>query len=137
MDALTLARCFVCLFFAVCLLQSGLDKFFDWKGNVDYLKDHFSKTVFKGSVPPMLASIALLETVAGALCGASIVLLLTRSSFAIAGMELPTIAMSLVCLDFCMLLLGQRIAKDYAGSASLATYFAVALIGLYSMAPLR
>ncbi len=135
MDALLLARCFVCAFFAIILLQSGLDKFTDWKGNLSYLQEHFAKTIFKSSVPPMLGSIALLETLAGALCGVSVVVLLLHIDVHVTqGLSLSGLALALVCLDFCMLMVGQRLAKDYAGAASLAGYFVVALFGLYLMA---
>lgn len=134
MDALLLARCFVCAFFAIVMLQSGLDKLTDFKGNLSYLQEHFSKTIFKPSVAPMLASIAVLETLAGALCGVSIVLLLGHVQVHVLdALTLPGAALALICLDFCMLMLGQRIAKDYAGAASLAGYFVVALVGLFLM----
>ena len=41
------------------------------------------------------------------------------------------VGLSLSALNICLLFAGQRIAKDYAGAAVLAAYFAVALIGLY------
>lgn len=128
MDALVLARIFVCAFFAACLIQSGLDKAFDWKGNVDYLTGHFSKTFVRGQVKPMLFAITVLEVIAGFSCAVSVVfLILGRPPV------LPMVSMALVCLDLVLLFAGQRIAKDYAGAASLAAYFMVALFGLYLM----
>ena len=32
------------LFLTITFLQSGLDKILDWKGNIGWLKEHFSKT---------------------------------------------------------------------------------------------
>jgi hypothetical protein len=49
-DALTLARVFVCLFFAGTFIQSGIDKIVDWKGNLEWLTGHFSKTRLRGQV---------------------------------------------------------------------------------------
>jgi hypothetical protein len=40
------------------------------------------------------------------------------------------VGLGLVCLALCSLFAGQRIAKDYTGAATLATYFGVALLGL-------
>jgi hypothetical protein len=37
----------------------------------------------------------------------------------------------LAALAFLMLFFGQRLAKDYAGAASLAIYFGVVLLGLF------
>ena len=31
----------ILLFLIVTFLQSGIDKLLDWKGNVDFIKDHF------------------------------------------------------------------------------------------------
>lgn len=128
MDALTLARIFVCAFFAVCMIQSGLDKVFDWKGNLDWLTDHFSKTFLRGQVKFMLGTVTVIENLAGFTCAAAVVsLLLNRPPV------LPMLGMSLVCLNLVMLFAGQRIAKDYAGAATLAMYFIVALFGLTLM----
>jgi len=128
MAALLLARVFVCAFFAVVMLQSGLDKVFDWKGNLGWLSEHFGKTVFRGAVPLLVATITLVELLAGLACAAGVIVLLLK------GPEIvPLIGMSLVCLNLLMLIAGQRIAKDYAGAVSIASYFIVALFGLTLM----
>jgi len=128
MDPHVLAQIFVCAFFAVCMIQSGLDKAFDWKGNLDWLTSHFSKTFLRGQVKPMLLTVTILEVVSGFACAVSVFfIILDRPPV------LPMLAMSLVCLDFVLLFAGQRIAKDYAGAASLAAYFIVALFGISLM----
>jgi hypothetical protein len=45
----------VLAFLIITFLQSGIDKIVDWKGNLAWLKGHFSKTFLKGMVPAMLA----------------------------------------------------------------------------------
>ncbi|HWA81859.1 MAG TPA: hypothetical protein VG820_00385 [Fimbriimonadaceae bacterium] len=128
MDAFTLARIFVCAFFAIVMIQSGLDKVFDWKGNMDWLTGHFGKTFLRNQVKPMLATVAVFEVLAGFACATSVLtLILDRPPV------LPMLAMILVCVDLLMLMAGQRIAKDYAGAATLAIYFGVALFGLTLM----
>jgi hypothetical protein len=128
MDALTLARVFVCAFFAACFIQSGLDKVFDWKGNLEFLTGHFGKTFLRGQVPMMLGTVTIVEVLAGFTSAASVVSLLLRGPAL-----LPVVALSLACLNFLLLFAGQRIAKDYAGAASLAAYFMVAVFGLTLM----
>lgn len=128
MDALLLARISVCAFFAACFIQSGLDKVFDWKGNLDFLTGHFGKTFLRGQVPFMLATVTVIEVLAGFASAAAIATLLLNKA-----PTLPILAMSLVCLNLVMLFAGQRIAKDYAGAGTLAIYFAVALYGLTLM----
>jgi hypothetical protein len=113
------------VFFGILFLQSGLDKASDWKGNLEWLKGHFSKTLFHKQVPVLLATITLIEILAGVLstAGAIVMLVNGRGSIAVIGITLSAIALL-------MLFLGQRLAKDYAGAASLAIYFGVALLSL-------
>lgn len=125
MDARTLATMFICAFFAACFIQSGLDKVFDWKGNLDWLNGHFSKTFVRGQVPMMLGTVTCLELLGGFGCAVSVFfILLDRPPV------LPMISLSIVCLNLTMLFAGQRIAKDYAGAATLVVYFVAAVFGL-------
>jgi uncharacterized membrane protein YphA (DoxX/SURF4 family) len=114
------------LFFAILFLQSGLDKVFDWKGNLSWLKEHFSKSILKNIVPAMLLAITVLEIVSGAtsLIGVFSILFNGSVSFALLGAVLS--AASLLLLFF-----GQRMAKDYAGAGGLTPYFIIALITIY------
>jgi hypothetical protein len=64
---------FGALLVAILFIQSGLDKVFDWRGNLEWLTGHFSKTFLRGTVPPMLATITLMELATGFLSAAGIV----------------------------------------------------------------
>ena len=33
------------IFLSILFLQSSIDKIYDWKGNIDFFKSHFSKTI--------------------------------------------------------------------------------------------
>ena len=70
----------------------------------------------------------LLEGLAGdCLCALGVV----SGSWARGGFGLAGAGVATVRVRHCLcLLIGQRLAKDYAGAAVIATYFAVALIGL-------
>ncbi len=68
------------LLVAVLFIQSGLDKVFDWRGNLEWLTGHFSKTFLNGTVPPMLATITLMEIATGLLSAAGIVYFLINGS---------------------------------------------------------
>ena len=126
LDLPMLAPLFACAFFAAVFLQSGLDKVFDWKGNLGWLTGHFGTTPLKGMVPLMLGGVAVLELAAGAACGAGVIATLFRGS-----RDFALIGLSLSCLALVLLITGQRIAKDYAGAAVLAAYFGVSLFGLW------
>lgn len=128
MNALLVARCLACAFFGVLFLQSGFDKLFDWKGNLGWLTGHFEKSPLKTMVPLMLGTMTLVEISAG-LCsvGGLIVLLVNGPAW------VPILGIGLSGLALTMLFAGQRIAKDYEGAATLATYFGAALLSLLLM----
>lgn len=115
----------VAAFFGILFLQSGLDKVFDFKGNLDWLKGHFGKSPLKGQVPMMLGTITLFEVSAGILSAVGAVVLLINKSSEIAYYGVLVASLSLLMLFF-----GQRIAKDYAGAAGLVPYFIMAVFGL-------
>ncbi len=105
-------------FLAILFLQSGIDKIVDFKGNLAWLKGHFAKSPLAGQVAPMLAVITLTETAAGTLAAAGAVMLALDGSKAL-GLH----AAQLCAVNIVMLFFGQRLAKDYAGAASLVPYF--------------
>lgn len=115
----------VCVFFAILFLQSGVDKVTDWKGNLDWLTGHFSKSPLKSLVPVLLGVLTLAELGTGILSAYG----------ALKGFPgdraWPSIAMIASCSTLLMLFFGQRVAKDYPGAATIAGYFGVALLGLY------
>lgn len=126
--AFPFALLFLAAFNAILFLQSGLDKVFDYNGNRQWLDEHFSKSILKGSVGLLLPVITLVELAAGTISVAAVVLLfLGRSgNVLLAGTALSATALL-------MLFFGQRVAKDYAGAATLAMYFAVEMLGLIYM----
>lgn len=108
----------ICLFVLVVLwLQSGIDKITDRKGNLDWLKGHFSKSVFKSMVPGLLAIITLLEILSGLTALLGIVEVWVMHSF-----YLPLFSCGLSLLSLLCLFTGQRLAKDYPGASTLVTY---------------
>lgn len=116
----------ILLFLAITFLQSGLDKIFDWDGNLGFLKEHFSKTFLNKAVPSMLMIITVFEVVAGILSTVGIIeLVLTDAS------KMAMYGAIFSCLVLLMLLFGQRIVKDYAGALTITCYFVIAIFGVY------
>ncbi len=115
----------VTAFFAIAFLQSAVDKWVDNKGNLEFLGGHFSNSPLKRMVPPMFWAITVLESIAGVLSGLGAVVLLFGGASGLAVWGLVFSILSLLCLFF-----GQRLAKDYGGAVVLASYFAVALLGI-------
>ena len=111
---------------AVLFLQSGIDKIVDRRGNLEWLTGHFAKSPLAGMVPPMLFVITALELLAGLLSGIGCVLILVTRNSTLAFYGAAIAALTILALFF-----GQRMAKDYAGAASLVPYFLLTLAALY------
>ena len=128
-NALLLARLAACGFFAILFLQSGVDKLIDRKGNLDYLVPHFEKSPFRRGVPALLSLLTLLELASGLSAALSLFVVWSNGPHWI-----PVLSIGICCGTFLCLFLGQRLARDYAGAATIASYFGVALLSLYLMA---
>jgi putative oxidoreductase len=118
-------RLAVMAFFAIAFLQSAADKWLDSRGNLEYLTGHFANSPLRATVSPMFWAITVLESLAGVLCGLGALQILFGLGTVVALIGLVLVIISLLCLFF-----GQRLAKDYGGAVVLASYFAVALLGL-------
>lgn len=116
------------LFLTITFLQSGIDKVLDWKGNLGWLNGHFSKTVFKGNVPLLLGIVLVMEILSGVLSAVGIVQFLVEDKSYIGFYGALFAALTLL-----MLLLGQRVAKDYVGAQTIVVYFIPTVFLLYLM----
>ena len=125
LDFLLSAQIATAIFWAILFLQSGLDKVFDWSGNLNWLKGHFEKTPLGGIVPAMLGSVTLVELAAGVLSAFGAVMLFLEKDT-----QMAQYGVQLSLLALLMLFFGQRLAKDYEGAASLAMYFGVGLVSV-------
>ena len=116
----------VALFLAIVFLQSGLDKVFDFSGNVAYLTELFANAPVSVPVAPLLACLALFETAAGVLSavGAGAIVFTGSMTLAYWGAILSGVSLLMV-------LFGQRLAKAYADAAVIAPYFLVSCLGIH------
>lgn len=117
-------------FAGVLFIQSGLDKVFDWSGNLAFLKDHFSATFVAGMVPVMLATVTLMELATGFMAAGGVIYLLVTGSSTLLFYAAVVGALSILSLFF-----GQRIAKDYPGAAVLVPYFILMIILMILTSP--
>ena len=120
------AAVLILLFLIVTFIQSGIDKLLDWKGNVSFIKEHFKNSPLKNTVPLLLAIILIAEILAGILMIIGVYQLYTSEATEIALLGIELSAITLI-----FLLIGQRLAKDYAGAMSLAVYFIITVIGVF------
>jgi hypothetical protein len=127
--AIYLLQIFGSAFLAILFLQSGIDKIIDHRGNLDWLKGHFSKSPLGGVVPILLTAITILEVAGGALSAIGCIMLIVSRETTVAFYGAVISAVVIIALFF-----GQRMAKEYAGAAVLVPYFLLALAAIYLLA---
>ncbi len=127
--SLTALQLLASVFLAILFLQSGLDKIWAFRANLDWLHSHFSKSILAGMAPLLLTLLIILEVSAGTLSTVGIVIILVKKTTLIAYYGAIVSAIALIALFF-----GQRMAKDYPGAATLVGYFLLALAAIYLLA---
>ena len=130
--AKNLPALFAALLVSILFIQSGLDKVFDWKGNLEWLTGHFSKSFLRGMVPVMLATITVMELATGFASAFGIIKFLLTGSLDLIFYASVVGATSITALFF-----GQRVAKDYPGAAVLVPYFILVIVLMYLANPFR
>ena len=128
-NLLNIVQSLIGFFLSIALLQSGLDKIIDRKGNLEWLSGHFSNSPLRELVPLLLNVVTVLEIFAGScsLIGSFVNLVNGNNMLLTAGLLVAA-------LNFLALFFGQRIAKDYEGAAVLVNYFILNVLGLLSLA---
>mgnify|MGYP001290818433 CR=1 FL=1 len=116
----------VLIFHAIVFLQSGLDKLFNWKANLDFTNQTLGKTFSKQMVKFGLLTVLFLETLGGIFSILGIVFnLMYENCLLYAQIGLISCVAALL-----LLLFGQRISQNYEGAKTIAIYFIVSVIGL-------
>ena len=118
----------ILLFLIVTFMQSGIDKILDWKGNIEFIKSHFKNSPLRNNVPLLLAIILTIEIAAGIF-----MIIGTYQIYSSGLKEIALIGVELSAIALILLLIGQRLAKDYAGAMTLAVYFIITLFGVFLM----
>lgn len=112
-------------FLLITFLTSAIDKITDWHGNIAYFNEHFGATFLKGKSSMMLGFLTLMETIASLLAIGGIIQIYINESLQVGFLATVISAKTLL-----LMLLGQRIAKDYAGAMTIAVYFAITIYGV-------
>lgn len=123
LDPMMMSRLCCLLMLTVLFLQSGLDKVFDRKGNLSWLREHFSSTPLRNVVPVLLSVITLAEVSAGILSLLGSIMICYDGS-----LTLGYLGGVLAALSVLMLFTGQRLAKDYEGASALVPYFLLTIL---------
>jgi len=120
-----MAFLFVLAFFLIVFIQSGIDKVFDFKGNLSFLNDLLGAFFSRPLITLALISVTILELLSGLLCLIGIVDVLFNGSNFIGLLGLIIGSFALLVLLF-----GQRVSKNYDGAKTIAIYFILATMGI-------
>lgn len=120
------ASILILVFLAITFIQSGYDKLFHWKENLDWFKEHFAETRLKNLVHIALVHLLVLELISGVLCivGSIELFVSNGRTFGLYGAVFS-------CISLLMMLFGQRMAKDYDGARTIVLYFIPAVMAVY------
>ena len=123
-----LCQILIAIFLFIAFFQSGLDKVVDRKGNLDFLKAHFSDSPVIKIIPFMLSILTFLEIIGSLMLGYGVYYAFVNRSTLWIFYGFVVIAITII-----ILFAGQRIAKDYLGAADLVPYFILIMLGIMSM----
>ena len=123
------AGIFSAAFLSIVFLQSGLDKVINYKQELGWIQQKFSRNPLYNYIGIIFLLLTVLEVMSGMLTFFGVVLILLEQA---ADLALTGVWVSVITL--LMLILGQRITKDYAGSASLVPYFIVGVLAIHFLA---
>lgn len=121
-----IASLLILVFLTITFLQSSYEKLFYWKDTVEWLKEHFSQTIIKKQVTLALFILLVLELITTILCAVGIVEMITRS-----GRIYGFYGSISACISLLLMLVGQRLAKDYDGARTVVIYFIPAVMAVY------
>ena len=112
-------------FFSIVFIQSGLDKVFDHKGNLSFLRDLLGKFFNQSLITLAFVSVTVLELFSGFLCLAGLfyTLFYDSSLIGLVGLIVGSVALL-------VLLFGQRVSKNYEGAKTITIYFILSIIGV-------
>ena len=116
----------ISVFLGIVMSQSGFDKIFNWEGELDFITGKFANTPLASFSTFGLIQVTILEILSGllSLFGSFMVLFYNDYSYAIMGLILSAASLAI-------LMLGQRISKDYEGAAVLVPYYILTVFGLF------
>ena len=116
----------ISVFLGIVMTQSGFDKLFNWEGELDFITGKFAKTPLANFSTFGLIQVTIFEILSGVLSifGSIMALFYNEYSYAIMGLFFSSSSLTI-------LMLGQRISKDYEGAAVLVPYYILTMCGLY------
>lgn len=115
------------LLFSATFGFSAWEKITDWKGNKTFLKAYFKETWVPPFVPMIMGVLLVIELLATFIGVLAMFEIIQDKMYT----NLSLYAGLLYCLALLILLIGQRIAKDYDGARNIVIYFIPAVFLIF------
>ena len=124
MNTFVFALAFV-IFLNITYWISSYEKVFDFKGNLMWMQPHFANSALKNVVPLALAILVVFEVLTAIFSAVGLFTLLYQNTH-----EYIIYAnyLNLVCLF--LMLIAQRLAKDFDGARTIVLYLIPSLLAL-------
>jgi len=120
------ASILILLFLAITFIISCHEKIFHWKDAMSWMIPHFEKTILKKRVPLVTGILLVVELIAAIFSIIGCIQLYING-----GREFGYYGAVFSCISLLLMLIGQRLAKDYEGAKTIAIYFITAVFGVY------
>ncbi|AWG20894.1 DoxX family protein [Flavobacterium faecale] len=120
------ASLLILIFFGITYLQSSYEKLFYWKDNLAWLQEHFAETMIKNYVKPSLVLLIVMELITTILCFVGCIELVISD-----GRVFGYYGAVLSAVTLLIMLVGQRLARDYDGARNIVIYFIPAVMAVY------
>ncbi len=120
------ASILILLFLAITFIISCHEKIFHWKDAMSWMIPHFEKTILKKRVPLATGILLVVELIAAIFSIIGCIQLYING-----GREFGYYGAVFSCISLLLMLIGQRLAKDYEGAKTIAIYFITAVFGVY------
>lgn len=126
LHSLNWAGVFSTAFLSIVFLQSGIDKVVNYKQELGWIQQKFVRNALYNYVGLLFLLLTIFEIMSGLLTFFGVILMFLGESA-----ELAMAGVWISVLTLLMLIFGQRITKDYTGSASLVPYFIAGILALH------
>ncbi len=122
------AQILILTYITITFAYSAMEKMLKWKSSVAFYQSHFKNTFLQKYIPSSLWIVIILEiiTIIVSLIGIFQILTSENKQFGLYGLILAAITLI-------GLMIGQRIAKDYAGAMNITIYFILIVFGIFLM----
>ena len=115
-------------YLGITFIWSLIEKLSDWSGTLAYYQNHFKQSILEKHVRNAVLLVVILEL----FCTLSVLygVYTYISDNNLFWVEFGLISMAITLM---VLMIGQRIAKDYPGASTVTIYFLVSLLGLWAL----